>query len=151
MKNIIIISIALTSLSSLAADIRTKVKCDSANNCTKETTIVSNKVQDLKMTDMSAGKCLLDPKSDAVSYIEKVERDNIVTLEEVSEEATVVVLKRVRGYYVDRSFNRARMVVPCNSVESKILSKVVDLDKCIKSNGKGSSKVFCEKERLRNF
>lgn len=131
-----------------ASDIEQKSICDKSGNCTTQTIVRSKNAPELNMTDYVQGKCLVDPKSNASTYIDKVDVNgkNMTVLSLDSETDIVYVLKRTRLYYQDSSFNRNQFVLDCSQATAPF-TNIDSLKKCIANSSESTFSLYCEKEK----
>ena len=147
MKKLIVIVTAFVSVNAGSLEYKSQLRCK-GNNCVKETKIKGLKEVELKLSDLAADQCLLDLKTEKISRLELVDQRSkkIFSITEIED----FVLLRELVFFDTKLFDRSQKIIPCSEVAG-ILGDEVQLQKCIKSNGTSVKKLFCEKERLRNF
>lgn len=153
MASYIILLVAyLASFNINAVEYNSKIKC-SNGACEKKETFKEITGPDLKIEKLAAGQCLLDVDKNIFYRIESVDLSTkkIVLISEIKEEPVTITMKRDTVYSDSKNFNVKLKTLPCSEVNGQIINDETKFVKCIASNGKRSFKLFCEKERKKNF
>lgn len=147
MGEIFLIILALASSDAYSLEYKSKLVCK-GNLCEKKQEYKGLKEVDLKLTDISGGQCLINLKTEKIFKIESVDQKStkVVMLSEVEEN----MLSRDLVFFNSKLFDRSHKIIPCSEVAG-VLGNEIQLQQCIKSNGKSVKKLFCEKERIKNF
>jgi hypothetical protein len=108
---------------------------------------------DLKIEDLQVNSCLLDVANSKFFRIENLEVKNkkVVLLSEVGEDKVSVEIQRETIYSDSHEFNVKLRIIPCANVDGYIINNEARYTKCLQDNGRHSLKMFCEKERVKNF
>lgn len=151
MRKIIILMVVF-SFNSFALDYESKTVCKNGV-CEKKEIFNGLKGPELKIEDIKIDQCLVDVKKNKFFrvYDSDARSKKIVLISELRDEAVTVVLSRETVYTDSKNFNSQMKIISCSSVDGQILNDEEKYSKCIKDNGRYSMKLFCAKERKKNF
>ncbi|RPJ69609.1 MAG: hypothetical protein EHM20_16250, partial [Alphaproteobacteria bacterium] len=132
MKYVLLIIVQYVLITnSFAIEYKSKLVCKD-NNCEKKQEFKGLKEPELKLTDLAAGQCLIDLKTEKISKIESLnpEFQKVTTLSEKSDLTTTTELSREVTWFNTKSFNRSQKIIPCKEVAG-VLGDEERLSKCL--------------------
>ncbi len=145
----IILSIILTISSYSYAEMgyKTKLRCK-GNVCEKVEEFEGLKSPLLTLKELSAGKCLIDIKTEKIIYLLDVNQQN-EKIEYLFEEKDYV-LRREIVFFGSTAFNKELKFIPCEHAGG-VISNSDHLKTCLDNRGKYQNRIYCEKPRVRRF
>ena len=152
MKILLLIFFSCFSLNSFAIQYESKISCKNGV-CEKKEIYTGITGPDLKIEDLQVGQCLLDNSLKVFYRVTErnVSDKKIVLVSEIEDEPVTVVMKREVVYTDSRNFNVKLRILPCSDVNGQVINDEVKFAKCLESNGPRTLKLYCEKDRKRNF
>lgn len=121
--------------------------------CEKREVFSNLKSPDLKIEDLRIGKCLLDLPKSRFYRIEDLDLPSkkLVILSEINENKISVEMQRDTIYTDSRDFNLKLKIIDCDKISGYIINNEPRYLKCLQGNSARTRKLWCEKERIKNF
>lgn len=150
MRNLLLTILLLSSTLATANSVSNSLDCQGRKCVNKEKYDGTSKRFELRLQDMTVGKCYVDTKDSTfyklINLINKRNRNKLVFITEKQDGE--YKLKPVKVLFESKRFNRLLKEIDCNSTPK--LWDVAYIKKC--TDGKVSrSQYFCEKPRKSNW
>ena len=148
----VLISTILMTNSHAGVDYDSRVVCRNGI-CEKKEVFTNIKSNDLKAEDLKVDSCLLDIPRNRFYRIEDLDLrlKKLTLLSESKEEKISVELRRDVVYTDSKNFDLKMKVINCENVNGYVINNEQRYIKCLQNNSKRTLRLWCEKERVRNF